>query len=81
MGSALDKQIKKMNGAEPCDIDLDNKELKNKHIKKLSEVLKANRTCYALHLKSNWFDEEGVQHLTEALMMNRYLKRLYLGGS
>ena len=44
----------------------------------MSEVLKYNRTCYALHLSQNYFEDEGLRALAAALQTNRHLKRLYL---
>lgn len=78
MGGAVDTAIKQMNGVEQCDINLDAQQLRTKDIIKLSEKLKNNKTCFALHLSDNYFEEEGLKALAGAIQTNRHLKRLYL---
>jgi Ran GTPase-activating protein (RanGAP) involved in mRNA processing and transport len=43
--------------------------------------LKPNKGCFELKLKQNWFTNEGLKHLGDALAVNKGLKRLYLGNN
>jgi len=81
MGNKLSQAQRIIQSGKNCDLDLDEKEINNKELAKLSELLKDNNTCYALHLKANNFDEAGLEPLADALQTNRFLKRLYLNNN
>ena len=81
MGNKLSQAEKLIKSGQNCDLDLDEKEINNKELAQLSDLLRNNNTCYALHLKANNFDEKGLEALGEALQTNRFLKRLYLNNN
>jgi len=81
MGNKLAQAQRIIQSGQDCDLDLDEKEINNKELAKLSDLLKNNNTCYALHLKANNFDEQGLEALADSLQTNRFLKRLYLNNN
>ena len=82
MGNKINGQINQLRQVNlTLKLDFDKQDLQDKHLIKLSELLKVNRGCYELRLKENWFTVEGWKHLGDALAVNKGLKRIYLGNN
>lgn len=82
MGNETSKAVNLLNkSTRSFDLDLEDHGLKDKDVIKIADALHKNKTCAALKLQKNYFSVAGCKAISEALCVNRNLKRLYLGYS